>query len=118
MPGLENSTCPHVRTLIDDKKGELLGFWKQLAPVNDADGKPYEIRGTGGSRFRYARDFKWAWQRDAFDHINTVPVFGAMMQAGQLTGRMQERMKAGSKMQRWTRIDEFDWFETLEDPEA
>jgi len=118
MSGLEKWTYPYVRTLIDDQKGEFLGFWRQVAPIVDPDGNPYEIRGTGGSWFRYAGDFKWCWQRDFFDHINAGAVFGEMMAAGQLSERMQERMKKGSQMPGWTRRENFDWYTTLVDPEA
>jgi hypothetical protein len=118
MEGLEHWTYPYVRTLIDEEKGEFLGFWRQLAPVQDPDGKPYEIAGTGGSWFRYAGDFQWCWQRDFFDHGNAGAVFGAMAKNEQLTPKMLERMKKGSKMPGWVRRDEFDWFETLTDPEA
>ena len=41
-----------------------------------------------------------------------------MMKNDQLNERMQERMKAGSKMPGWTKRAEFDWFATLEDPDA
>ena len=118
MAGLDRWTYPYMRRLIDDQKGEFLGIWRQVAPVNDPDGVPYEIRGTGGSWFRYAGDFKWCWQRDFFDHDNAGAVFGAMMKNGQLSERMQERMKLGSRMPGWTRMEEFDWFSTLEDPDA
>jgi len=118
MAGLEHWTYPYVRTLIDDQKGEFIGIWRQLAPVKDPEGKPYEIAGTGGSWFRYAGDFKWSWQRDFFDHANAGAVFGAMAQNDQLTPKMLERMKKGSKMPGWVRRDEFDWFETLVDPEG
>jgi hypothetical protein len=118
MEGLEHWTYPYVRTLIDDQKGEFIGLWRQVAPVEDEDGVPYEIRGTGGSWFRYAGDFKWSWQRDFFDHVNAGAVFGAMMQAGKLSERMQERMKAGPKMPGWRRMSEFDWFSTISDREA
>ncbi len=118
MSGLENWTYPYVRTLIDDQKGEFIGIWRQIAPVRDPSGAAYEIKGTGGSWFRYAGDFKWAWQRDFFDHINAGTVFGEMLKNGQLTERMQERMKLGSKMPGWTPESEFDWFSTLVDSEA
>ena len=118
MAGLERWTYPYVRTLIDDRKGEFIGIWRQIAPVKDPDGNPYEIRGTGGSWFRYAGDFQWAWQRDFFDHANAGAVFGAMARNGQLTETMVERMKKGSKMPGWTHRDDFDWFATLLDPEA
>ncbi len=118
MAGLEHWTYPYVRTLIDDQKGEFIGIWRQIAPVNQPDGVPYEIRGTGGSWFRYAGEFKWSWQRDFFDHANAGAVFGAMAKNGQLSERMLERMKAGSKLPGWTPLAEFDWFQTIVDPEA
>ncbi|MHA7836652.1 MAG: nuclear transport factor 2 family protein [bacterium] len=118
MSGLEKWTYPYVRTLIDDRKGEIIGIWRQVAPVNDPDGKPYEIKGTGGSWFRYAGDFQWSWQRDFFDHANAGVVFGAMAKNGQLTPRMLERMKKGSNMPGWVRIEDFDWMEGIADIEA
>ena len=118
MAGLEKWTYPYVRTLIDDQKGEFIGIWRQVAPVEDPEGNPYEIHGTGGSWFRYAGDFQWCWQRDFFDHANAGTVFGAMAKNGQLTEKMLERMKKGSKMPGWTRRSEFDWFATLADREA
>ena len=118
MSGLEKWTYPYVRTLIDDVKGEFIGIWRQVAPVKDENGEPYEIRGTGGSWFRYAGNQKWCWQRDFFDHANAGAVFGAMMQNQQLNDVMLDRMKKGSKMPGWVRRSDFDWFETLVDPEA
>ena len=118
MSGLEHWTYPYLRTLIDDRKGEFIGFWRQIAPVNDPDGKPYEIRGTGGSWFRYAGDFKWEWQRDFFDHMNAGAVFGAMAKNKQLTPRMLERMKKGSDMPGWVRADDFDWMAGIADIEG
>ncbi|MCP4908132.1 MAG: nuclear transport factor 2 family protein [bacterium] len=118
MSGLERWTYPYVRRLIDEEKGEFLGIWRQVAPVEDPDGVPYEIHGTGGSWFRYAGGFKWSWQRDFFDHANAGAVFGAMAKNGDLTREMQERMQKGSRMPGWTKRSEFDWFATLEDPDA
>ena len=118
MEGLEHWVYPYVRTLIVDQKGEFLGFWRQVAPVKDPDGEPYEIFGTGGSWFRYAGDFKWCWQRDFFDHGNMGSVFAQMAKNQQLTPKLIERMKKGSKMPGWTRRADFDWLETLADREA
>lgn len=118
MEGLDNWVYPYVRTLIDEKKGEVLGLWRQIAPAEDPEGSPYEIAGTGGSWFRYAGDFRWSWQRDFFDHTNAGVVFGAMMQNDQLSPKMVERMKAGSKMPGWIKRSEFDWYETIADREA
>ncbi len=118
MAGLETWTYPYVRTLIDEQKGEFLGIWRQIAPVKDPEGKPYEINGTGGSWFRYAGDFKWSWQRDFFDHMNAAAIFGAMAKNGQLSEEMIQRMKKGSKLPGWTHREDFDWFETITDRES
>ncbi len=75
MQGLEGWTYPYVRTLIDEAKGEVVGFWRQLAPRSGSDGASPEILGTGGSWFRYAGGFRWCWQRDFFDHANAAAVF-------------------------------------------
>ena len=118
MAGLEHWTYPYVRTLIDEKKGEMLGLWRQLAPEKDPDGNAYEIAGTGGSWFRYAGDFKWCWQRDFFDHSNAGHVFLLMAENKQLKPEMIKRMEAGSKMPGWVRRHEFDWYETINDRES
>jgi hypothetical protein len=118
MAGLEGWTYPYVRTLIDDQKGEILGVWRQVAPLKDPDGVPYEIAGTGGSWFRYAGNYQWSWQRDFFDHGNMGATFGAMIQNGQMNDTMLERMKKGPKMPGWVKRADFDWYETIVDPEA
>lgn len=118
MAGLEHWVYPYVRTLIDEQRGEVIGIWRQIAPVKDPEGRPYEIAGTGGSWFRYAGNFQWCWQRDFFDHANAGAVFGEMAKNGQLTPAMLERMKRGSKMPGWVRRGEFDWYETITDREA
>ncbi len=117
MDGLEKWTYPYVRTLIDEKKGEVLGLWRQVAPGLDPDGKVYEIAGTGGSWFRYAGDYKWEWQRDFFDHGNAGAIFIRMMNNGDLSDVMQKRLKSGSRMPGWVKRDKFDWYETIADPE-
>ena len=117
MAGLEHWVYPYVRTLIDDRKGEVIGIWRQIAPEKDPDGASYEIGGTGGSWFRYAGGFQWCWQRDFFDHMNAGSVFGSMAQNGQLTPRMQERMQQGSKMPGWTKRSSFDWYDSIADRE-
>ena len=118
MEGLERWVYPYVRTLIDDHKGELLGFWRQIAPVKNPEGHPYEIGGTGGSWFRYAGGFRWSWQRDFFDHGNAGALFGRMAKNQQLTPKMLERMQKGSCMPGWELRSGFDWYETITDREA
>jgi ketosteroid isomerase-like protein len=118
MAGLEGWGYPYVRTLIDDQKGEVVGFWRQVAPVADAAGRPYEIAGTGGSWFRYAGNQRWAWQRDFFDIGNAGTTFLTMAGDGKLSDVMQERMKKGATMPGWVKRTTFDWYATLADPEA
>jgi hypothetical protein len=118
MGGLEKWTYPYVRTLFDDQKGEIIGIWRQIAPVKDPNGAYYEIGGTGGSWFRYAGNYQWAWQRDFFDHGNAANVFMAMAKNHQLTPRMQERMKKGSNMPGWVKRDSYDWYADIAKREA
>ncbi len=113
MAGLEKWTYPYVRVVIDEKIGELIGIWRQIAPVKKADGSHYEIAGTGGSWFRYGGNYQWSWQRDFFDHANAATIFMAMAKDGRLSAEMQRRMAQGSKMPGWVRLSEFDWYATL-----
>ena len=41
-----------------------------------------------------------------------------MMQNDQLSAKMVERMKAGSKMPGWIKRSEIDWYATIANPEA
>lgn len=113
MAGLEKWTYAYVRVLIDEQQGELIGIWRQVAPVEQADGRPYEIAGTGGSWFRYAGRFQWCWQRDFFDHGNVGATFLGMAKDGKLSEGMQRRMAQGSKAPGWVKLAEFDWYATL-----
>jgi hypothetical protein len=113
MAGLEKWTYPYVRVLIDEKLGEVIGIWRQIAPVKKTDGSHYEIAGTGGSWFRYGGNYQWSWQRDFFDHANAATTFIAMAKDGRLSQEMQRRMAQGSKMPGWVRLSEFDWYSTL-----
>jgi hypothetical protein len=107
-----------VRTLVDERKGEVIGIWRQLSPEQDESGAPIEIAGTGGSWFRYAGGFQWCWQRDFFDHMNAGSVFMALAKAQKLKPAMLERMKKGSNQPGWVRRSDFDWYETIADREA
>ncbi|MDT5248825.1 MAG: hypothetical protein QOJ28_1459, partial [Mycobacterium sp.] len=50
MEGLENWVYEYQKVLVDEKQGEIVGFWKQI--VNKGDGSQDEIYGIGGSWFR------------------------------------------------------------------
>lgn len=91
MEGLDNWTYPYQRVIIDDKQGEIVGFWKQVA--TDAEGGRQEIYGIGGSWFRLNDDGKIAWQRDFFDFGHVQKLYLKLMQTGKLSEGMQKRIE-------------------------
>ena len=93
MAGLEGWTYPYEEILIDDHKGQVVGFWRQLADAKRANGTRYEVAGIGGSWFRYAGNFKWSWQRDFFDFGNAAALFMEMIGDGVLSDGMTKRME-------------------------
>ncbi len=106
MEGLENWRYPYQRVIIDDKIGEVVGFWKQVVRV-DAAAEPaeapeeHEIYGIGGSWFRLNGEAKIVWQRDFFDFGHVQKLYLDLMQAGKLSAGMQKRIErslAGEKL--------------------
>ena len=103
MAGLQGWSYPYQRVLIDEKIGEVVGFWKQVA--TDAQGQDQEIYGIGGSWFRLnAGPNEQAlieWQRDFFDFGHVQKLYLHLMQEGTLSAGMQERIQrslAGEKL--------------------
>ena len=99
MAGLQGWTYPYQRVLIDDKIGEVVGFWKQVA--TDADGTNREIYGIGGSWFRINTEGLIEWQRDFFDFGHVQKLYLELMKTGRLSAGMQERIQrslAGEKL--------------------
>lgn len=93
MAGLENWTYGYQDIVVDAERGMVVGFWKQHSREPDPKtGQRYEIAGLGGSWFKYAGNFQWAWQRDWFDFGNAAYTFVAMMSAGDLSEGMVKRM--------------------------
>jgi hypothetical protein len=93
MEGLEGWRYPYQRVLIDDKIGEVVGFWKQVA--TDADGIKQEVYGIGGSWFRLNADAKIEWQRDFFDFGHVSALYMDLIKAGKLSEGMQKRIERG-----------------------
>lgn len=93
MEGLDGWTYPYQRVIIDDKLGEIVGFWKQVA--TDSDGTSSEIYGIGGSWFRYAGSGKFNWQRDFFDFGHVSSLYMDLIKAGKLSKGMQKRIERG-----------------------
>jgi hypothetical protein len=109
MAGLEGWRYPYQKVIIDDKIGEIVGFWKQIAggagdKDGDGDSKEYEIYGIGGSWFRLTDvdgAAKIEWQRDFFDFGHVQKLYLDLMKDGKLSKGMQERIErslAGEKL--------------------
>jgi hypothetical protein len=75
MEGFEKWRYPYDRIIIDEKQGEVIGIWRQVAPVTRNDGSEYEVSGLGGSWFRYGGNYQWSWQKDFFDLGNVKALF-------------------------------------------
>jgi hypothetical protein len=96
MEGLEGWRYPYQRVLIDEKIGEVVGFWKQVA--SDSDGTEQEVYGIGGSWFRVAEvngAGKIEWQRDFFDFGHVSALYMDLIKAGKLSHGMQKRIERG-----------------------
>jgi hypothetical protein len=93
MMGLDGWEYPYQQLLIDDRKGQVVGFWRQIADAVRADGTHYEVAGIGGSWFGYGGGFQWAWQRDWFDYGNATALFMEMITDGTLSDGMTKRME-------------------------
>ena len=99
MFGLDGWSYPYQKVIIDDKIGEVVGFWKQVA--TDSEGQQFTIYGIGGSWFRLDADGKIEWQRDFFDFGHVQKLYLKLMQEGKLSKGMQERIErslAGEKL--------------------
>jgi hypothetical protein len=96
MEGLEGWRYPYQRVIIDDKIGEVVGFWKQVAnDPNDEAGTEQEVYGIGGSWFRLNADAKIEWQRDFFDFGHVSALYMDLIKAGKLSAGMQKRIERG-----------------------
>ena len=93
MGGLDGWTYPYEEILIDDRKGQVIGMWRQVADAKRDDGTAYEVPGIGGSWFRYAGNWQWSWQRDWFDYGNVAALFMEMIKDGTLSEGMTKRME-------------------------
>jgi hypothetical protein len=99
MSGLDGWTYPYQKVLVDDRAGEVVGFWKQTADARRPDGSRYEVAGIGGSWFRYAGEWQWSWQRDFFDLGNAAALFMEMLEAGKLSDGLKARMARAAQPQ-------------------
>ncbi|CBL44694.1 Conserved hypothetical protein [gamma proteobacterium HdN1] len=93
MKGFEDWEYPYHDIIIDEKRGTVIGFWKQRAPAKRADGTVYEVAGIGGSWFEYGGNFQWRWQRDFFDLGNTKALFFEMAGDGALSPTVKKKIQ-------------------------
>lgn len=100
MGGLDGWVYPYQKVLIDPTQGEVIGLWRQIADAKRPDGSPYEVRGLGGSWFRYGGNYQWSWQRDFFDVGNATALFIEMIKAGVLSEGMRRRIERASSGER------------------
>lgn len=91
MEGLENWVYEYQKVLVDEKLGEIVGFWKQIA--TKSDGTRDEIYGIGGSWFRLDDQLLIEWQRDFFDFGHVQKAFIKLIESGDLTPTMQKRIE-------------------------
>ena len=49
MDGFDGWHYDYMATVMDEKSGMVIGFWKQKAGIDDENGHEYEILGIGGS---------------------------------------------------------------------
>ena len=97
MAGLDGWHYDYQATVIDEKTGMVVGFWKQRSGILDDEGKEYEILGIGGSWFGVAVDpedgkLRFAWQRDWFDLGSTATTFLAIASSGKAPQGLLDRM--------------------------
>jgi hypothetical protein len=101
MDGLDGWHYDYQATVIDEKNGMVVGFWKQKSGIiDDATGNEFEILGIGGSWFGVERQtsgedagkLKFAWQRDWFDMPSTAETFVNIIKAGKAPETLLKRM--------------------------
>lgn len=92
MYGMDGWTYEYVATVIDDRAGMIVGFWRQRSGILDDNGDEYEVAGIGGSWFGYAGGGQFAWQRDWFDLNSTSKTFLDILEAGRAPETLERRM--------------------------
>ena len=96
MFGMDGWTYEYVATVMDERTGMIVGFWRQHSNITDEHGAEYEITGIGGSWFGYQPGpdgrGEFAWQRDWFDMNSTAHTFLTLLKDGKAPQTLQDRM--------------------------
>ncbi|MAG33801.1 MAG: hypothetical protein CL908_23215 [Deltaproteobacteria bacterium] len=89
MEGLKDWRYPYTDWVIDDKRGEVIGFFRQIAPAKRDDGTHYELEGLCGSWFFYGGNYQWREQRDFFDVGNLKALMFELAGIGALSPELK-----------------------------
>jgi hypothetical protein len=100
MEGFDGWRYPYERVIIDETKGEVVGFWRQISPFKRADGSFYEVPGLGCSWFRYGGHYKWSHQQDFFDLGCVVATLRDLAAAELLPDGLKKKMQMLARGQR------------------
>lgn len=92
MEGFDGWTYPYDHVLIDDQKGEVVAFWRQVAPYRRTDGSAYEVAGASGSRFVYGGNYQWTYQVDWVDLGNTIALIMELAADGHVNPVLAKRI--------------------------
>ena len=94
MLGFEGWIYPYQSSVIDDRTGQIVGFWRQRSTFDSASGEPYEVPGLGCSWFQYAGNRQFAWQRDVFDAESAKHTVVRILSDGKMSPTLDARIKA------------------------
>lgn len=107
MDGLDGWHYDYQCAVMDERKGMVVGFWKQKSGILVDETRPeqgeYEILGIGGSWFGIERQDRGAghpdhgqlkiqWQRDWFDMPSTAHTFMEIIKADKAPETLLRRM--------------------------
>lgn len=93
MEGFEGWTYPHERVVIDETRGEVVVYWRQVSPYRRGDGTPYAVAGLGNSYLRYAGEYQWSYQEDSFDLGQVTALLLELAAEGHLSPSLKRRIQ-------------------------
>lgn len=92
MLGFDDWKYPYEKVVIDDQRGEIVGYWAPITPFREDDGRPYRIAALGVSWFQYGGDCQWTEQLDVFDSQDIAGLIGELGKAGLMTEDLKKRL--------------------------
>ncbi len=94
MLGFEGWTYPYDKVVVDDQKGEIVGYWNQITPFKKKDGSFYRTNGLGVSWFKYGGNYQWIEQLDIFDTADIGGLIESLGKADLVTEKLKKRMES------------------------